>query len=71
MFMPASGLGFVGAGMDEILSSSASISCVIASTLFAVFFGRTPAPPPFSKPNSEPICFGDERPKVLKCRDAG
>jgi hypothetical protein len=31
MFMPASGLGFVGAGMEEILSSSASISCVIAS----------------------------------------
>ena len=54
MFMPASGLGFVGAGMEEILSSSASISCVISSTPFAVFFSRTPAPPPFSAMNSTP-----------------
>ncbi len=52
MFIPASGLGFVGAGMEEILSSSASISCEISSTPFVVFLSRTPDPPPFSAMNS-------------------
>jgi hypothetical protein len=42
MFMPASGLGSVATGMEEILSSSASISCEISSAPFAVFLSRTP-----------------------------
>jgi hypothetical protein len=52
MFMPASGLGSVGAGMEEILSSSVSISCEISSTPFAVFLSRKPGPPPFSATKS-------------------
>ena len=45
MFMPASGLGSVGAGMDEILSSSASICREISSAPFVLFLIRTPEPP--------------------------
>src|SRR5580704_388681 len=54
MFMPASGLGSVGAGMEEILSSSASICREISSAPFALFLIRTPGPPPFSAMNSTP-----------------
>src|ERR1700730_10150633 len=52
MFMPASGLGSVGAGMEEILSSSAPICREISSALFALFLIRTPGPPPSSAMNS-------------------
>jgi hypothetical protein len=48
MFMPASGLGSVGAGMEEILSSNASICREISSAPVAHFLIRTPGPPPFS-----------------------
>jgi hypothetical protein len=40
--MAASGLGVVGTGMEEILSSSASICCEISSTPFALFLSLTP-----------------------------
>ncbi len=52
--MPASGLGSVGAGMEEILSSSASICREISSAPFALFLIRTPGSPPFSAMNSTP-----------------
>jgi hypothetical protein len=51
MFIPASGLGSVDAGMEEILSSSASICREISSAPFALFLIRTP---PFSAMNSTP-----------------
>ncbi len=54
VFMPDSGLGFVGAGMDEILSSSVSICREISSAPFALFLIRTPGSPPFSAMNSTP-----------------
>jgi hypothetical protein len=42
VFMPDSGLGSVGAGMEEILSSSASICREISSPPLAFFMSRTP-----------------------------
>jgi hypothetical protein len=61
MFMPASGLGSVGAGMEEILSSSASICREISSAPFALFLIRTPGPPPFSAMNSTHLDGGLDR----------
>jgi hypothetical protein len=54
MFMPAAELGSVGAGMEEILSSSALICREISSAPFALFLIRTPGPPPFSAMKSTP-----------------